>query len=69
MNISDTLEDGLKIPFKGQFRSIQYSSIAVIKKQNSVSKVKLDPTGFTVKAEVTLNSQDYVKAISFKNIQ
>jgi hypothetical protein len=70
MNISD-VEDGLKFPFEftlprdipssyeGKLGNIQYSIKAVIKEQDSV--FKLDSTGFTVKAEVTLRAQDYVK--------
>lgn len=73
MNISD-VEDGLKFPFEftlprdipssyeGKLGNIQYSIKAVIKEQDSVFKfLFVGSTGFTVKAEVTLRAQDYVK--------
>ncbi|XP_046637990.1 arrestin domain-containing protein 17-like [Daphnia pulicaria] len=69
--VTQDVEDGLKFPFEfilprdipssyeGKFGNIQYSIKAVIKEQDSV--FKLVSTGFTVKDEVTLNSQDYVQ--------
>lgn len=55
-----TLPRDIPSSYEGKLGNIQYSIKAVIKEQDS-AVFKLDPTGFNVKAEVTLNSQDYVK--------